>query len=214
PYNPRRSHSDASIGSHSSNESGYGGSSPNFSRQNSNSTLSINASNASVTFTNASTSKTADSPVTSSNPLDLCAPSKAGSVVDGTFKRASETDSGISAQAMEKEQRQSRESLTDSAQQMDSKRRGNQVENGSNSTLPSNGDKGQVSTNRRGLRKKGLATATEKEQEGSEQEGDQVYYAVYTFRARSPQRTYSIGQSETQDPGVQRHEREQRMVVG
>ncbi|XP_012710573.2 dynamin-binding protein isoform X1 [Fundulus heteroclitus] len=42
PYNPRRSQSDVSIGSHSSNESGYGGSSPVFSRQNSNSTLTFN----------------------------------------------------------------------------------------------------------------------------------------------------------------------------
>lgn len=185
PYNPRRSHSDVSIGSHSSNESGYGGSSPIFSRQNSNSTLSINPINASVTFTNTSTAKSADSPVTSSNPLDSCAPSKARSAVDGTSKRASETDSGISTQALEKEHRQPRESLNDSAQQMDPKRRGNQVENGSNSTLPSNGDKGQVSTNRR-LRKKEPATEMEKEQDGSDLEGNQVYYAVYSFRARSP----------------------------
>ncbi|KAG7282340.1 hypothetical protein CRUP_002728 [Coryphaenoides rupestris] len=42
PYNPRRSHSDVSIESQSSNESGYGGSSPVFSRQNSNSTLTFN----------------------------------------------------------------------------------------------------------------------------------------------------------------------------
>ncbi|XP_040217391.1 dynamin-binding protein isoform X1 [Rana temporaria] len=185
PYNPRRSHSDASIGSHSSNESGYGGSSPIFSRQNSNSTLSINPINASVTFTNASAAKSVDSPVTSSNPLDPCAPSKAGPAVDGTSKRASETDSGISTQALEKEQRRSRESLNDSAQQMEPKRRANQPESGSNSTLPSNGDKGHVSTNRR-LRKKEPATATEKEQDGSDLEGNQVYYAVYSFRARSP----------------------------
>uniref|UniRef100_H3DNH5 Dynamin-binding protein n=1 Tax=Tetraodon nigroviridis TaxID=99883 RepID=H3DNH5_TETNG len=42
PYNPRRSQSDVSIESQSSNESGYGGSSPVFSRQNSNSTLTFN----------------------------------------------------------------------------------------------------------------------------------------------------------------------------
>lgn len=50
PYNPRRSHSDASIESHSSNESGYGGSSPVFSRQNSNSTLTFNQEAATVSF--------------------------------------------------------------------------------------------------------------------------------------------------------------------
>lgn len=50
PYNPRRSHSDVSIESQSSNESGYGGSSPVFSRQNSNSTLTFNQETATVSF--------------------------------------------------------------------------------------------------------------------------------------------------------------------
>ncbi|XP_069011642.1 dynamin-binding protein isoform X2 [Embiotoca jacksoni] len=50
PYNPRRSQSDVSIESQSSNESGYGGSSPVFSRQNSNSTLTFNQETATVTF--------------------------------------------------------------------------------------------------------------------------------------------------------------------
>uniref|UniRef100_A0A8D0CPJ2 Dynamin-binding protein n=1 Tax=Sander lucioperca TaxID=283035 RepID=A0A8D0CPJ2_SANLU len=50
PYNPRRSQSDVSIESQSSNESGYGGSSPVFSRQNSNSTLTFNQESATVSF--------------------------------------------------------------------------------------------------------------------------------------------------------------------
>ncbi|XP_059892424.1 dynamin-binding protein isoform X1 [Gadus macrocephalus] len=50
PYNPRRSHSDVSIESQSSNESGYGGSSPVFSRQNSTSTLTFNQEAATVSF--------------------------------------------------------------------------------------------------------------------------------------------------------------------
>ncbi|KAM9837368.1 dynamin-binding protein isoform 2-T2 [Aulostomus maculatus] len=50
PYNPRRSQSDISIESQSSNESGYGGSSPVFSRQNSNSTLTFNQETATVSF--------------------------------------------------------------------------------------------------------------------------------------------------------------------
>ncbi|XP_067100752.1 dynamin-binding protein isoform X1 [Osmerus mordax] len=53
PYNPRRSHSDVSIESQSSNESGYGGSSPVFSRQNSNSTLTFNQETAAVSFSTA-----------------------------------------------------------------------------------------------------------------------------------------------------------------
>ncbi|XP_051770373.1 dynamin-binding protein isoform X2 [Ctenopharyngodon idella] len=50
PYNPRRSQSDVSIESQSSNESGYGGSSPMFSRQNSNSTLTFNQDTSTVSF--------------------------------------------------------------------------------------------------------------------------------------------------------------------
>ncbi|XP_034050647.1 dynamin-binding protein isoform X2 [Thalassophryne amazonica] len=53
PYNPRRSQSDMSIESQSSNESGYGGSSPIFSRQNSNSTLTFNQETATVSFSTA-----------------------------------------------------------------------------------------------------------------------------------------------------------------
>ncbi|TRY58021.1 hypothetical protein DNTS_034776 [Danionella cerebrum] len=52
PYNPRRSQSDVSIESQSSNESGYGGSSPMFSRQNSNSTLTFNQETSAVSFLN------------------------------------------------------------------------------------------------------------------------------------------------------------------
>uniref|UniRef100_A0A671NR73 Dynamin-binding protein n=1 Tax=Sinocyclocheilus anshuiensis TaxID=1608454 RepID=A0A671NR73_9TELE len=52
-YNPRRSQSDVSIESHSSNESGYGGSSPMFSRQNSSSTLTFNQETSTVSFTTA-----------------------------------------------------------------------------------------------------------------------------------------------------------------
>lgn len=55
PYNPRRSQSDVSIESQSSNESGYGGSSPMFSRQNSNSTLTFNQETSTVSFTTATT---------------------------------------------------------------------------------------------------------------------------------------------------------------
>lgn len=55
PYNPRQSHSDVSIESQSSNESGYGGSSPVFSRQNSNSTLTFNHETSTVSFSSSHT---------------------------------------------------------------------------------------------------------------------------------------------------------------
>lgn len=57
PYNPRHSHSDVSVGSHSSTESEHSGSSPRFSRQNSNSTLTFNPSSMAVSFTSRSCQK-------------------------------------------------------------------------------------------------------------------------------------------------------------
>ncbi|KAM9324093.1 dynamin-binding protein [Gastrophryne carolinensis] len=185
PYNPRRSHSDTSIGSHSSNESGYGGSSPKFSRQNSNSTLSINPSNASVSFTNTSTTKPSmDFPI--SNPADY-SPSKTSPAMDVVSSRASDADSGISGLIMEKEERHSRESPvpTDASQQMDAPRRGSQPDSGA--TIQNNGDKGQPSTHRRALRRKAPTSVVveDSEPDGCDLEGNQVYYAVYSFKARS-----------------------------
>ncbi|XP_040922752.1 dynamin-binding protein isoform X4 [Toxotes jaculatrix] len=88
PYNPRRSQSDVSIESQSSNESGYGGSSPVFSRQNSNSTLTFNQETATVSF---STSQ----PQSHSSPhpsLDS-ASSRRSHHRDATFDSASQSNS-------------------------------------------------------------------------------------------------------------------------
>uniref|UniRef100_A0AAQ5ZT76 Dynamin-binding protein n=1 Tax=Amphiprion ocellaris TaxID=80972 RepID=A0AAQ5ZT76_AMPOC len=71
PYNPRRSHSDVSIESQSSNESGYGGSSPVFSRQNSNSTLTFNQETATVSFST-SQPQSQSSPHPSLDSTDSC----------------------------------------------------------------------------------------------------------------------------------------------
>lgn len=51
PYNARRSHSDVSVGSHSSTESEHSSSSPRFPRQNTHSTLTFNPSSMAVAFT-------------------------------------------------------------------------------------------------------------------------------------------------------------------
>ncbi|XP_027263057.1 dynamin-binding protein isoform X6 [Cricetulus griseus] len=50
-YNPRCSHSDASVGSHSSTESEHSSSSPRVQRQSSNSALTFNSNNMTVSFT-------------------------------------------------------------------------------------------------------------------------------------------------------------------
>ncbi|KAG8549741.1 hypothetical protein GDO81_019823 [Engystomops pustulosus] len=178
PYNTRHSHSDASIGSHSSTESGYGGSSPNFSRQNSNSTLTINATVGSVSFTTASTTKSSpEPPVPSSDHSDA----KSSSAAEVTSKRSCETDSAPLPRIMEKEGMVT----ADCAEQRDSNRRGS--ENGSVSSTHSNGDKGLNTTSRKPHRRKTPSpVGNDLEPEECDLEGNQVYYAVYSFKARSP----------------------------
>ncbi|XP_073541127.1 dynamin-binding protein isoform X3 [Phyllobates terribilis] len=185
PYNTRHSHSDASIGSHSSNESGYGGSSPNFSRQNSNSTLTINPTIGSVSFTNTSTTKSSmeSSVPSSSGHQDANISSKSSISAEVASKRSSETDSAPLPRIMEKEN-----TITaDCAEQSDSNRRGSHTENGSVSTIQNNGDKGLNAANRKMNRRKTPSPAgSDLEPEGCDLEGNQVYYAVYSFIARSP----------------------------
>ncbi|KAM4033739.1 dynamin-binding protein isoform 2-T3 [Anomaloglossus baeobatrachus] len=181
PYNTRHSHSDASIASQSSNESGYGGSSPNFSRQNSNSTLTINATVGSVSFTTAATTKSPTE--SSSGHQDANVTSKSSFSAEGASKRSSETDSAPLPRIMEKEN-----TITpDCAEQSDSNRRGSKTENGSVSTLQNNGDKGLNAANRKmHKRKTPSPVGSDLEPEGCDLEGNQVYYVVYSFKARSP----------------------------
>ncbi|KAM4704029.1 dynamin-binding protein [Rhinophrynus dorsalis] len=191
PYNPRRSHSDVSVGSHSSTESGYGGSSPNFSRQNSNNTLTFNSNTASVTFTTGSVSKSSiESAIPSSSQVDSSASSKP-SPADITSRRTSETDFITQVRTNDKEPSNTRENTTtpESAQQPnmnEPNRCCTQTENGKKSLL-NNGDKEQIFDNRKAFRKKSHSPVeNDVEQDACELEGNQVYYAVYTFKARSP----------------------------
>ncbi|XP_046709642.1 dynamin-binding protein isoform X3 [Silurus meridionalis] len=100
PYNPRQSHSDVSIESQSSNESGYGGSSPVFSRQNSNSTLKFNHETSTVSFSSAHTPSHASlclsqdsnssqrSPLTD-NSLPNYPPNNQRDTLDSTYRNSS-----------------------------------------------------------------------------------------------------------------------------
>ncbi|XP_049320305.1 dynamin-binding protein isoform X3 [Astyanax mexicanus] len=100
PYNPRRSQSDVSIESQSSNESGYGGSSPVFSRQNSNSTLTFNQETSTVSFSTAAPSThtsprpTQDSTLTRRNPhrdtpTSNCPPTSQRDSLDLSYRSSS-----------------------------------------------------------------------------------------------------------------------------
>ncbi|KAE8590713.1 hypothetical protein XENTR_v10018169 [Xenopus tropicalis] len=171
PYNPRQSHSDASVGSQSSTESGYGGSSPNFSRQNSNNTLTFNPGNSTVAFTAGSIAKhSMDSTSTSSGQEDspVCLP-------DGNLsKKSSETEVPRHPRTSEKVAK------TSTDPESNNHRRQTENEN-------SVGDKEQTFESRKAIRKKTASPAhSDCEQDVCELEGNQVYYAVYTFKSRSP----------------------------
>ncbi|MGH0162652.1 UNVERIFIED_CONTAM: hypothetical protein FKN15_045790 [Acipenser sinensis] len=177
-YNPRRSQSDVSIGSHSSNESGYGGSSPVFSRQNSNSTLTFNSDTTSVTFSTLQSQKSCQDSGTSSqsNPPKGCSSKRSNS---------RETTLPLWTQSNHKDLSDSA-SETDSCSSLKSVRtdfapRSSQVEMFSQSDLAfgsvmrRNGDSA--------LRTVSFPSDTTPENE-SDPEGNQIYYAIYSFDAR------------------------------
>uniref|UniRef100_A0A7N6FAV8 Dynamin-binding protein n=1 Tax=Anabas testudineus TaxID=64144 RepID=A0A7N6FAV8_ANATE len=158
PYNPRRSQSDVSIESQSSNESGYGGSSPVFSRQNSNSTLTFNQETATVSFSTlqhqsqSSPQPSLDS--SSSRRSNLRDAANSDSTSD-----FSETDSSSS-------HRNNRHEHTDKSYSSYQWRNGDTIQK-----------KSSYSRNE--------YTEPEPEPEHeSELDGHQIYYALYSFSAR------------------------------
>ncbi|XP_030058786.1 dynamin-binding protein isoform X4 [Microcaecilia unicolor] len=185
PYNPRCSHSDASTGSHSSNESGYGGSSPNFSRQNSNSTLTFNPNNSSVSFISGSSQKSNQdfSSLSATSPTDSFASLKSDSPIAVDSSKQGKEMNSLS-QTRNPTDSLEKTDITDSVPTTNHARsyRHSQSETGSSSTLRRNGEKGR---NRNHAR---APNQTEPfpvcEQDSSESTGSQVYYAVYPFVAR------------------------------
>ncbi|XP_006992081.4 dynamin-binding protein isoform X2 [Peromyscus maniculatus bairdii] len=185
PYNPRRSHSDASVGSHSSTESELGSSSPRVQRQNSNSTLTFNSNSMAVSFTSglpqkqpqdASSLKECD-PGTPSVALNTTSPetgpSRCSSDPDSTCQlRPGDSADGardISQPASTPRGCQRSARLPEVAGYSVPGRheQGNDSIKGSTRAYPTPED-----------RNRGLG--------GSETEGNQVYFAVYTFKARNP----------------------------
>ncbi|NWS96304.1 DNMBP protein, partial [Mionectes macconnelli] len=152
PYNPRRSQSDVSVGSHSSNESEHSNSSPR-----SNATLTFSASGGAVTFTQkplqdsaspAGTYQPGQSPLEMDSPClpqlgcgDRTAPLEAGTVMSQC--RYSHPELGCSPSSRNGHPTKAHLRPTPSVEDRDS----------------------------------GL--------ESSESEGNQVYYALYTFKGRN-----------------------------
>ncbi|XP_012998973.1 dynamin-binding protein isoform X3 [Cavia porcellus] len=176
PYNPRHSHSDASVGSHSSTESEHSSSSPRFLRQNSSSTLTFNPSSMAVSFTSATCPKQPqDAP--SLKEYDQGTPgtsSNLGSPESGSSRFSSDPNSAFQPRLGDSVDANSIRGCTRSTKHPEV-----------GYCVPGRNGQGKDLT-------KGCATAAQaladknEELEISEAEGSQVYFAVYTFKARNP----------------------------
>ncbi|XP_034632046.1 dynamin-binding protein isoform X3 [Trachemys scripta elegans] len=157
PYNPRRSHSDISVGSHSSNESEHSSSSPHSSN-----TLTFNPSGMTVTFTQ--------------KPLqDSASPGDP----DHSLRSPSDTDAASLPQAGSSDRTVPMES-NQQPNKTPAHRRYSRPEPNSSSSIRS-GHPAKAY-----LRPAPSLEDRDSGLESSESEGNQVYYAVYTFKGRSP----------------------------
>ncbi|KAM9134491.1 dynamin-binding protein isoform 4-T4 [Pangshura tecta] len=157
PYNPRRSHSDISVGSHSSNESEHSSSSPHSSN-----TLTFSPSGMIVTFTQ--------------KPLQDCA-SPGGPY--HSLRSRSETDSASQPQV----------GFSDRTVPMESNQQPNMTPAHPRYSRPELNSSSSTRSGHPGKAYLRPAPSLEDRDSGlesSESEGNQVYYAVYTFKGRSP----------------------------
>ncbi|XP_069877493.1 dynamin-binding protein-like [Dipodomys merriami] len=188
PYNPRRSQSDASVGSHSSTESELGSCSPRFPRQNSNSTLTFNPGSMAVSFTPGSCSPQSQDACslkecdqgTLSTPLTPGSPGSSGS---GPAMCLAEPEPPCQPRPGH-----SADVARDTSQPSATLKgcyQGYKHPEASGYAVPGRNGQGNDPV-------KGNARASQaleeknKELQSSEVEGNQVYFAVYTFTARNP----------------------------
>ncbi|XP_023596556.1 dynamin-binding protein isoform X2 [Trichechus manatus latirostris] len=184
PYNPRRSHSDVSVGSHSSTESEHSSSSPGFQRQNSNSTLTFSPSNMAVSFSSGPCHRQSQdaSSLKEIDQRNLSASLNLGNSESSSSRCLSDTDSTPQPRPWD-----SIDAARDTAQPtttLRSYRRSRHPEMAGYSIPGRNGQS-------KDLVKECARTVQpvedkNKEPENSEAEGNQVYFAVYTFKARNP----------------------------
>uniref|UniRef100_A0A672JJT1 Dynamin-binding protein n=1 Tax=Salarias fasciatus TaxID=181472 RepID=A0A672JJT1_SALFA len=167
PYNPRRSQSDVSIESQSSNESGYGGSSPVFSRQNSNSTLTFNQEAATVSFSTLQ-------PPGQSSPHP--------SLDSASSRRSQPQDAPDSASQSNSINSSPRNASSHRRDFSDRSQRYGQTEKSYSSYRYRNGESGRE---KRPAHPREEYNEPEPEPEPeSELDGHQIYYALYSFTAR------------------------------
>uniref|UniRef100_A0A8C9J4T1 Dynamin-binding protein n=1 Tax=Panthera tigris altaica TaxID=74533 RepID=A0A8C9J4T1_PANTA len=182
PYNARRSHSDVSVGSHSSTESEHSSSSPRFPRQNSSSTLTVNPSSMAVSFTSGSCQKQPQDAPKEVDQETLSASLNLG-CSDSSLSRCP-SDPDPSSQPRPWDSMEAVRDINQPAPALRSHRNSRHPEMVGYSLPGRNGQgkdliKGCTRTTR------SLEDRSE-EPESSEAEGNQVYFAVYTFKARNP----------------------------
>uniref|UniRef100_A0A8C3X8P4 Dynamin-binding protein n=1 Tax=Catagonus wagneri TaxID=51154 RepID=A0A8C3X8P4_9CETA len=182
PYNARRSHSDASVGSHSSTESEQGSSSPRFPRrQNSGGTLTFNPSSMAVAFSAGPGQK--QPPDTSSlREFDQGAVSASVNSESSPSRCLSDPDSPSQQRPWD---------LADAAG--DVHQPAPTLRSSRNSRHPEMAGYSVPGRNGQGrdlvkgcARTAPTPDARNGEPESSEAEGNQVYFAVYSFKARNP----------------------------
>ncbi|KAM5244252.1 dynamin-binding protein isoform 3-T4 [Hipposideros larvatus] len=184
PYNARRSHSDVSVGSHSSTESEHSGSSPRFPRQNSNSTLTFNPSSMAVSFTSGPCRK---QPQDASSLKELDQGTLSASLNLGSSESSPPSCPSDPHSTSQPRPWDSADAPQDIDQPISTLR---------SSRNPRHPEMAGYSVPGRNVQGKDLVKGCARtaqpledkseEPEGSEAEGNQVYFAVYTFKARNP----------------------------
>nr|XP_045008005.1 dynamin-binding protein isoform X3 [Jaculus jaculus] len=179
PYNPRRSHSDASVGSLSSTESEHSTSSPRFPRQNSNSALTFSPNSMAVSFTTAPSSKQPQD----ASSLKECDQGTLGSTESGPSRASLDTDS--TCQPRPGDLADGAKDLSQLAAAPRGCSRSSRHPEVVGHSVP--GRNGQGSDFIKGSTRTTQAPEDKSKDAGSsEAEGSQVYFAVYTFKARNP----------------------------
>ncbi|XP_035579999.1 dynamin-binding protein isoform X1 [Zalophus californianus] len=184
PYNARRSQSDASVGSHSSTESEPGGSSPRFPRQNCSSTLTFNPSSMAVSFTSGSCQKQPQDAISLKEPDQEIASASLNLGCSESSPSRCPTDPDSSSQPRSWDFPEAGRDIHQPGPALRSSRNSRHLETIGHS-LP--GRNGQGKDLMKGCTRTTQCLEDKNEEpESREAEGNQVYFAVYTFKARNP----------------------------
>ncbi|KAM4851968.1 dynamin-binding protein isoform 3-T3 [Thomomys bottae] len=189
PYNPRRSHSDASVGSHSSTESELGSGSPRFPGEKSNSTLTFSLGSGAVSFTpGPGPPQPQDAcSLTQCDQGTLSVPSTPGRSPGSSGNGPSRclAQPGTSCQPRPGHSADVTRHASQPSATLKGCYRGSKHPEAAGYAVP--GRNGQGNDLGKGnARASQPLEDTKEELESSEVEGSQVYFAVYTFTARNP----------------------------